>query len=312
MANPSAAPETTPSGLGLLTSGSGAAARAPLLNGIFTDVASKLATRIGEGLIAKVEITLGGIEMGNAGDALNAHAESIVSATIAAEPWNTRLLAGVDKDFAFSLIETVFGGRETVQANHADRPLTRIELDIVKWFFNLVAMTLHSGFAPLAAATFTVEQVDCPPAYQNLGKPSTPIAAVTLELRCGAGTGRMFIAVPQSVLVYLNPPKPIERDNAAQIIDPLWTRSLGHRLSGADVQMRAFIGTVELTLGDVADFREALVVPLDRLSASRVRLECNGEALYWCSLGQADGVYTLSVEAPINQEQEFLDDILLH
>jgi flagellar motor switch protein FliM len=312
MADISATPDAAPTGIGLLANASGAAAKAPLLNGVFTDVAHKLATRLGEGLTGQVEITLAGVEMGNAGDALNAHAESIVSATIAAEPWNTRLLAGFDKDFAFALIETVFGGRETVKPAYTDRPLTRIELDIVKWFFNLVAMTLHDGFAALAQATFAAEAVDCPPAYQSLGKPSTPVAAVTLELRCNAGTGRMFIAVPQSILVYLNPPKPVESASVAQVLDPLWTRSLGHNVSRADVQIRALLGTVELTLGEIAEFRPALIVPLDRLSASRVRLECNGEALYWCSLGQADGVYTLSVEAPINQEQEFLDDILLH
>jgi flagellar motor switch protein FliM len=122
----------------------------------------------------------------------------------------------------------------------------------------------------------------------------------------------MFIAVPQSVLVHLNPPKIIERGAGGAPADPLWTKSLGHRVSRADVQIRALLGTIELTLGEIAEFREALVVPLDRLSASRVRLECNGEGLYWCSLGQSDGAYTLSVEAPIDQEQEFLDDILLH
>lgn len=298
-------------GSGLLANASGNTAKAVLLQDVFTAVANTLSTRITEGLTGPVEVTLGGIEMGSAGDALNAHAESVVSATLKADPWNAHLLAGVDKNFAFALVEAVFGARESSRTNHADRPLTRIELDIVKWFFNAVAIALHSGFAPLASANFMVEQVDCPPAYQNLGKPSTPIAAVTLELRCVAGTGRMFVAVPQSVLVYLNPPKIIERETA-QPIDPLWTKSLGHRVSRADVQMRALLGSIELTLEEVAEFREALVVPLDRLSASRVRLECNGEALYWCSLGQADGVYTLCVEAPINQEQEFLDDILLH
>ena len=299
-------------GLGLLANASGAAAKAPLLNGVFTDVASQLATRIGEGLTGKVEVTFAGVELGQAGDALSAHAESIVSAAFNADPWGTRLLAGLDRHFAFALIETVFGGREGAGSASADRPLTRVELDIVKWFFNVLAATLHSGFAPLASANFTVEQVDCPPAYQTLGKPSTPIAAVTLELRCATGAGRMFIAVPQSVLVHLNPPKIIQREAGGALADPLWTKSLGHRVSHADVQMRALLGTIELSLGEIAEFREALVVPLDRLSASRVRLECNGEALYWCSLGQADGVYTLSIEAPIDQEQEFLDDILLH
>ena len=298
-------------GAGLLASASGASAKAPLLTDVFTAVASQLSIRIGEGLTSPIEVSFAGIEMGNAGDALNAHAESIVSATFNVDPWNAHLLAGIDKNFAFALVEAVFGAREPSRTGPEDRALTRIELDIVKWFFSVVAATLHTGFAPLASANFAVEQVDCPPAYQTLGKPSTPIAAVTLELRCATGTGRMFVAVPQSVLVHLNPPKIIERDDA-QLADPLWTKSLGHRVSRADVQLRALLGSVELTLADVSEFREALVVPLDRLSASRVRLECNGEPLYWCSLGQADGVYTLCVEAPIDQEQEFLDDILLH
>ena len=76
--------------------------------------------------------------------------------------------------------------------------------------------------------------------------------------------------------------------------------------------MRAVLGPIELTLGDIAEFKPNQVVPLDGLSSNLVRLECNEEPLYWCTLGHAKGAYTLSIDTAIDREQEVIDDILFH
>jgi flagellar motor switch protein FliM len=52
------------------------------------------------------------------------------------------------------------------------------------------------------------------------------------------------------------------------------------------------------------------VLELNATARSRVRVECDGERLIWCHLGKSEGHYTLRVEDIVDQEQEFMKDIL--
>ena len=66
------------------------------------------------------------------------------------------------------------------------------------------------------------------------------------------------------------------------------------------------------TLGDIASLRAGEVLALQANAKTQVRLECNAEPLFFCDLGQADGVYTLRTDDFVDQEQELLDNAVDH
>ena len=66
----------------------------------------------------------------------------------------------------------------------------------------------------------------------------------------------------------------------------------------------------QFDLRDIAGLEIGQVLTLQATAKSRVKLECNAEPLFWCDFGQADGFYTLRIDEFVNQEQEFIDDIL--
>ena len=65
-----------------------------------------------------------------------------------------------------------------------------------------------------------------------------------------------------------------------------------------------------LSLGEIADLKIGDVIELQATPRSRVKLESNQQGLFWCHIGQSEGAYVLKVDELIDQEKEFLDDVL--
>jgi flagellar motor switch protein FliM len=121
--------------------------------------------------------------------------------------------------------------------------------------------------------------------------------------------GALSVVVPQAALdPLLRNSAQGSRDKAAP--DPDWSRHIENEVKRAEVTLRALLTEEELTLGDIAALDIGKILPLKVNAASRVRLECNGQALFSCELGQVSGTYTLRVEEIIAQERGLVDDIL--
>ena len=80
-------------------------------------------------------------------------------------------------------------------------------------------------------------------------------------------------------------------------------------VSRTAVSLKAVLEERTVDLGDVAAFEVGQVIELQATPRSLVRLECNGQALFRCHLGQSQGAYMLRVEDVIDEEQEFIDDL---
>jgi flagellar motor switch protein FliM len=92
--------------------------------------------------------------------------------------------------------------------------------------------------------------------------------------------------------------------------DPGWAQQIRNQLTRADVTLTAILEERPGLLGEVLGLAVGQVIDLEATPQSRVRVECNGEALIWCDLGKSNGVYTLRVDSFVDREQEFMDDIL--
>lgn len=312
MQNGEAQPGTARSGSGVLTGPASAAGKLAILRQVLAEACRELEQALSPAGEPKLELRLGEVDLGKAGDVLAAHSESIATAALRAAQWDATLLAGLDRDFLYSLVDVIFGGAGAETPFRPERNLTRIETEVVRVVFGQMTRALERSFDQTGAVSFSVERTDMPPAYDVIGRPSSVIAVATVELACAVGGGRMFIAVPQSAFVFLRPPPARKAASPAPVLDPQWRNLLGNRLYGADVTMTAVLGSKQMTLGEIADLRLGQIIEIDSVTGHRVSLDCNGQKLYWCKLAQANGAYSLNVEDAINQEQEFMDDILSH
>jgi flagellar motor switch protein FliM len=92
--------------------------------------------------------------------------------------------------------------------------------------------------------------------------------------------------------------------------DPQWSKQIHNEVGRAEVAVHGIIEEEGFTLGDIAALRVGQIIRLEATPQSRVKLESNNQALFWCHVGQANGFYTLRVDESFDSEQEFLDTLL--
>ena len=66
----------------------------------------------------------------------------------------------------------------------------------------------------------------------------------------------------------------------------------------------------DFTLADIANLKVGQVLKLQATTRSRVKVESNEQPLFWSYLGQNEGFHTLCIDEPIDEEKEFIDDVL--
>jgi flagellar motor switch protein FliM len=251
------------------------------------------------------------IATGRIGDILDSYAGNVVAAVYHASEWDSRILLGLDRDFLFTVVETIFGGDGTEAPLEDKRPFSTLELRIAQAIFEQAANALKTSFASVSDTPFKFERIETRMDFVSIGRPKNLAVVAKIGIKALERGGEMFVVIPQSAL---NPMRQsLARDATSDVSarDPRWAKQFENEIRRTEVTLRATIEERQFTLGDIAALEVGQVLKLQATPTSRVKLECNDEALFWCQLGQGDGCYTVRIEDFVDQEREFLDDILL-
>jgi len=250
------------------------------------------------------------IATGRIGDILDSYAGNVVAAVYHAVDWDSRILLGLDRNFLFTAVETVFGGDGGEPRVEEERPFSMLELRLAQIVFEQAANALRASFASVADTSFKFERIETRMDFVSIGRPRNLAVVAKIGMKALDRGGEMFVVIPQAAL---NPMRQsLARDLSSEVSarDPRWTRQFENEIRRTEVTLRATLSERQFTLGDIADLRVGQVLKLQATPKSRVKLECNDEALFWCRLGQGEGHYTVRVEDLVDQQQEFLDDLV--
>ena len=85
-----------------------------------------------------------------------------------------------------------------------------------------------------------------------------------------------------------------------------WSATLESKLAATSVTLQAVISARSMTLGELKEFRTGKVVELGQGNTSPVVLDCEGEPLYVCAIGQKDGRLAVNIQEQVNQWNAFI------
>lgn len=256
------------------------------------------------------EMTFLRTESGVAGDILAPYEGHCVAAVLNAAQWNTRLLAIADRACVFAVVEMMLGGDGSQSPYVTDRPFTRIEIGMVSAFFGRLARSLELAFAPIAKSTFTNDGISDRIDFDVVGRKTSHAVAARLSVRVWSQIGEILIVVPGAAIESMRQvlgQMVVEEPKKA---DPHWSSQIQDKITRTSVALTAILDERLIPLEEIANLRAGQTLQLDATAQTRVRVECNGEPLLWCQLGKSNGVYTLRVDAPIDRDEEFMNDIL--
>ncbi|MGO4707437.1 flagellar motor switch protein FliM [Microvirga sp. 2MCAF38] len=283
--------------------------RLPMLHVIFDRMATHCADHLRHLAASPMYYSLSNIESGRIGDILESYESNAIAGVFNASEWDSQILVGFDRDFMFTMVEVLLGADGSEPPVDEERGFSNIELRIAQAIFDQMGKALQASFALVADTPFKFERLETRMDFAVIGRRNNQSVVAKFLLQALNRGGEMFVIIPQSVL---NPMRQtlarvLSGDSSAR--DPRWTKQIASEVKRTEVTLRAVLEERHLTLGELADLKIGQVLELQATPRSRVKLEGNEQALFWCHVGQAEGSYVLRVEDFIDQEQEFIDDV---
>ena len=294
---------------GLFGAAQGGLERLPMLRQALEQTGQACAEEIRNVAATPLRLTLQGIDPGTVGEVLVPGRGDRAIAVLDASGWEAQLFACADQDAVFAIVEAMLGGDGSQPAHAGDRALSRIETDVAALFFASIARGLAAAFEPIAASPFSVAATADAIDFDSIGLEHAVVVAKYRLDALGRG-GEVRVAIPQSALNALRKPLSQAAPKDTPRPDPRWARHIQKEVTRSNVTLTAILDERPGLLAEVFSLEVGQIVELQATPHSRVRVECNGERLIWCDLGKSNGVYTLRVDAFVDREQEFMEDIL--
>jgi flagellar motor switch protein FliM len=241
---------------------------------------------------------------------LDAFDNNVAIGIFQVQAWDSRILIGLGHDFIFTLADALFGsdGGEAPLADQ--RKLSSLEIRLAQKTLSLFGRALQSAFETVCDAAFKLERIDTRLDFAVIAPRNSYAVHTRVKLRILGRHSEMFILIPQAALSSVRQQLGRDLSEDEAVRDPAWTRQIEAEIGRTDVAVKGVIEERQFTLADIAALKVGGVLELQATTRTRVRLECNAEPLFWCALGQSDGFYTLRIDESVNQEQEFIDDML--
>jgi flagellar motor switch protein FliM len=282
----------------------------PMLHVIFDRLATFCADSLRHLAASQSYYSLSHVESGRIGDLLEMYEANAVAGIFHAPGWDNHIIVGFDRDFIFTMVEVMFGADGSEPPADDERSFSTIEIRIAQTLFELVAKALQASFALVTDTPFKFERLETRMDFAVIGRRNNMAVAAKFLLQAINRGGEMFIIIPQSALTPIRQTlsRVITGDSNAR--DPAWTRQIRSEVQRTEVTLRAVLEERHVTLGEVTELKVGQVLKLQATPKSRVKLESNEQPLFWCQLGQSEGIYKLRIEDVFDHEQEFYNDVL--
>lgn len=283
--------------------------RLPMLHVIFDRMATYCADGLRHLAASPSYYSLSHVESGRIGDLLEMYEANAVAGVFHVPVWDSHIIAGFDRDVVFTMVEVLFGADGTEPPVDDERSFSNIEIRIAQALFDVVGKALQASFALITDAQFKFERIETRMDFAVIGRRNNMAVAAKFLLQALNRGGEMFIIIPQAALTPMRQTLArVSTESTAR--DPGWTKQIHTEVKKTEVKLRAVLEEHPATLEEVANFQVGQVIQLQATPRSRVKLESSDQPLFWCHLGQAEGYYTLRVDDFIDQEQEFVDDVI--
>lgn len=274
--------------------------RLPVLNGIFENLALACVERFRDYCAPAFSAFVNQLVSGDSWDLLESCADSI-SVIFYCREWDARIVIGLERRCIFAILEAMYGGEGSELPFEATRAFTSLESKVGRLVCEFAAEALQKAFTPVAEISLVVERVETTLEFTSLGQNSMMMIEAKILFQVLDQGGVMFVLIPQNAMNPIRQKLERERRSTPPSQDPRWTNALNSRISKAEVCLNAVMDGKNLELDELIKLAPGKTLSLTGTDQS-VIVECEGDRLFRGRLGQARGVFTITIEESINDE----------
>lgn len=205
-------------------------------------------SRLSSELRAPADLEVAFVEELTWSDAHDQIPASALTAVLAAEPINTRLLLSAEQPLLLTAIERMLGGSATQPLT--ERRLTDIDATLARQLFEALVDQLSVVWDELVDVNLSVAALVGPQQSAQLVPTSEPTLAVTIEAVIEGGRHALQLLMPYRALSPV-----MERLTRVEgydaTVDTASADAMDRRMRQVDMEVRAEVGAVELPISDL-------------------------------------------------------------
>ena len=223
-----------------------------------------------------------------------------ISGIVDVAPIDGRILLTAELTLLLGLLDRVLGGHSGERP--AERTLTDVDRALVKRLFQTLLDELSISFGDLAELQFGLLDIETERAPAQLAPLSEPTLAMTFEFKVGRASSTMVLLIPHRAI------EPVLRSSGVSAHDAELradaAAAVGDAMGEVVVQLRAEVGSAEMSLGAVLALKPGDILRLDGAAEEgAVTLFADAVALHRAKLGRNGRRRAVGVLGPVEQEQ---------
>lgn len=294
----------------LISIGEASLDRMPALTMIFEEATANFTRTLEQFTDLPLALSLEDLEAKRVSD-LQEHCEGLSTILVyEADGLGAKFSVAVDDGFRDLVVELLLGSG-IVQRSGADtRAMSRVEQRLVDFAASRLLEGLSAALGPIVQVKFESDALGAEAGFGAIGQKGAVAIVSRCRLKSPEHEGMLAIALPRSALDPFR--NALSRFPGAEGVarDERWSENLYDHIVRTEVQVKVKIEARGFTLDDIANLEVGDVLRLPIAPTSPIRIESEGRTLFWCTLGQKDGHYTVRLEDFSDERQSFIENIL--
>ena len=211
---------------------------------------------------------------------------------LAVEPLETELLLIMDMQLALCLVDRLLGGNGVVSPSAAT--LTDVEVAIARRALSSLVEPLSDTWLDFADVQLSIASVSTVPTSVQIVPPSEPTLLLNFQADVDGLFSIMTLCMPHRSVAPLG--HRLEQTHfGTPSEDAAAAEAVRAAVKGVEVELRAEVGAVELTVEEVLGLSAGDVLPLDRAAAKGVTLFAADVPAYSTTPGRNGGARAVQV-----------------
>jgi flagellar motor switch protein FliM len=284
--------------------------RMPALGLLFEAAARACQRYLGEHIDELITISYDKLEARRISDFMASLAEGPEPFIFFSPELKAKAAVFVTNDFNESVLEALLGSGVVESRGEISGKHSRIERRLIEFSVEKIFDGLTSALAAIATIRFYPDPSETEQGLVSLGAKGAVLIMAYFRLNIRDEAYSFSIALPRAALDPFRPALSRMPGLDGRIDDTRWTDDLYQQIVRTEIPINVRIEAHGFTLDDISQLEVGDLLRLPVAPTSPIRVETEGQTLFWCTLGQKDGYFTVRLEEVSDARQTFIENLL--
>ena len=231
---------------------------------------------------------------------------------IEAEELGADFLLDLQPAIVFPIIDRLLGGHKEAASHVPNRPMTDIELVLVKRITDLAVRALSNAWTNVCEMELRVTQTESNPQLVQIVPPNEVVILLAFEIVMGDHRGVMNLCIPFNTIEPLAEKFTSDTWSAytKKDLTPLQKLNLETSLESASVEVIAQLADTKLTAGEVAELGIGDLITTDRDVSQGLTIWVKGQPMFTARPGLLKGHKAIEIGQHIDRIEDVIAEKL--